>query len=204
MTRPQFETVPLSTPDSETQIYQQTCKQLTLMDTYPAIAPVFQSVEIEINAWHDDRMPADPYGTLQKRSAAALIIDRPTRNDWSKVVLRVMLDAAQEAGVIFDPIDETDPDFSLSDELNSLCKKAITMGRAVRHGQSVYGFTTPEIHALAEQYLHCSANWNSVVRDTQGVISGAVKPAQLVTFTNRPDERWQRTVYDMEGNKIWK
>jgi hypothetical protein len=204
LTRPQFETVPLSTPDSNTRIYQQTCEQLTVMDTYPAIAPVFQSVEIEINAWHDDRMPADHYGTLQKRTAAALIIDRPTRNDWSKVVLRVMLDAAQEAGVLFDPILPKDDNLSLRAELNSLCEKAIEMGRAVRRGQSACGFTTPEIHALAEQYLHCSANWNSVVRDSQGMITGAVKPAKLVTFTNRPDERWQRTVYNMDGHKIWK
>ena len=204
LTRPQFETVPLSTPDSETRVYQQTCEQLKLMDTYPAIAPVFQNVEIEINAWHDDRMPTDRYGTLQKRSGAALIIDRPTRNDWSKVVLRVMLDAAQDAGVIFNPIDETVPDFALRSELNSLCEKAIVMGRAAQSGQSAVGFTTPEIHALAESYLHCSANWNRVIRDGQGMVTGAVKPAKLVTFTNRPDERWQRTVYDMDGNKTWK
>lgn len=204
LTRPQFETVPLSTPDSETRIYRQTCGQLKVMDTYPAIAPVFQSVEIEINAWHDDRMPADRYGTLQKRSGAALIIDRPTHNDWSKVVLRVMLDAAQDAGVVFDPILPKDDHLSLRSELNSQCEKAIVMGRAARNGQSAIGFTTPEIHALAEKYLHCSANWNSVVRDGQGMVTGAVKPAKLVTFTNRPDERWQRTVYDMDGNKTWK
>jgi len=204
LTRPQFETVPFSTPDSETRIYRQTCEQLKVMDTYPAIAPVFQSVEVEINAWHDDRMPADRYGTLQKRSGAALIIDRQTRNDWSKVVLRVMLDAAQDAGVIFDPILPDNGNLSLPAELNSLCEKAIVMGRAARNGQSAIGFTTPEIHALAEKYLHCSANWNSVVRDGQGMVTGAVKPAKLVTFTNRPDERWQRTVYDMDGNKTWK
>ncbi|VEI21321.1 Uncharacterized conserved protein [Serratia plymuthica] len=204
LTRPQFETVPLSTADSHTRIYQQTCEQLTVMDTYPAIAPVFQSVEIEINAWHDDRMPADRYGTPQKRSGAALIIDRPTRNDWSKVVLRVMLDAAQDAGAVFDPILPKDDKLSLPPELNSLCEKAIVMGRAARSGQSAIGFTTPEIHGLAEKYLHCSANWNSVISDGQGMVTGAVKPAKLVTFTNRPDERWQRTVYDMGGNKTWK
>ncbi|MGQ8775842.1 PAAR domain-containing protein [Serratia sp. NA_112.1] len=204
LTRPQFETVPLSTADSHTRIYQQTCEQLTVMDTYPAIAPVFQSVEIEINAWHNDRMPADRYGTPQKRSGAALIIDRPTRNDWSKVVLRVMLDAAQDAGGVFDPIDDSVPDFAIPAELNSLCEKAIVMGRAARSGQSAIGFTTPEIHGLAEKYLHCSANWNSVISDGRGMVTGGVKPAKLVTFTNRPDERWQRTVYDMDGNKTWK
>lgn len=204
LTRPEFETVPLSTPDTETRIYRQTCAQLKAMDSYPAIAPLLNTVEVNADTWHDDRMPPDRYGTLQKRSAAALIIDRPTRNDWSKVVLRVMLDAAQDAGVEFSPILPKDDNLSLRPELNSLCEKAIVMGRAIRSGKSAPGFTTPEILMLAEKYIHCSANWNSVVRDDQGSISGAVKPAKLVTFTNRPDERWQRTVYDMDGNKTWK
>ena len=204
LTRPQFETVPLSTSDTKTRIYQHTGEQLSAMDSYPAIAPLLQSVEINIETWHDARMPADRYGTLQKRSGAAAVIDRPTRNDWSKVVLRVMLDAAQDAGVVFDPILPKDDSLSLRPELNSLCEKAIVMGRAARNGQSATGFTIPEIEMLAGQYLHCSANWNGVVRDDHGIVFGAVKPAKLVTFTNRPDERWQRTVYDMDGNKIWK
>ncbi|MBW1253946.1 phospholipase effector Tle1 domain-containing protein [Pantoea allii] len=204
LTRPDFETVPLSTPDTETRIYQQTCGELTAMDGYPAIAPLLNAVEVNVDTWHDDRLPADRYGSLQKRSGAALVIDRPTRNDWSKVVLRVMLDAAQDAGVEFSPILPKDDNLSLRPELNSLCEKAIVMGRAIRSGKSAPGFTTPEILMLAEKYIHCSANWNSVVRDGRGSISGAVRPAKLVTFTNRPDERWQRTVYNMDGNKIWK
>ncbi len=204
LTRPEFETVPLSTPDTETRIYRQTCAQLKAMDSYPAITPLLNTVEVNVDTWHDDRMPPDRYGTLQKRSAAALIIDRPTRNDWSKVVLRVMLDAAQDAGVEFSPILPKDDNLSLRPELNSLCEKAIAMGRAIRSGKSAPGFTTPEILMLAKKYIHCSANWNSVVRDDQGSINGAVKPAKLVMFTNRPDESWQRTVYDMDGNKTWK
>ncbi|MEG1212322.1 MAG: DUF2235 domain-containing protein [Leclercia sp.] len=204
LTRPEFETVPLSTLDAETRIYQRTCAKLKAMDGYPAIEPVLNAVEVNVDTWHDDRMPADRYGALQKRSGAALVIDRPTRNDWSKVVLRVMLDAAQDAGVVFAPILPKDDNLSFRTELNSLCEKAIVMGRAVRNGQSATGFTTPEILIVAEKYIHCSANWNSVVRDDQGIINGAVRPAKLVTFTNRPDERWQRTVYDMDGNKIWK
>lgn len=204
LTRPEFETVPITTPDTETRIFRQTCAQLKTMDGYPAIAPLLNAVKVNADVWHDDRMPADRYGTLQKRSGAALVIDRLTRNDWSKVVLRVMLDAAQDAGVVFEPVDETNPDFALGAEMSGLSEKAIVMGRAVRNSQSASGFTTLEILMLAEKYIHCSANWNGVVRDDQGMISGAVRPAQLVTFTNRPDERWQRTVYDMDGNKIWK
>lgn len=204
LTRPRFETVPVSTPDADTRIYQQACTELNAMDDYPAIAPILNAVTLYVDTWHDDRMPADRYGTLQKRSGAAAVIDRPTRNDWSKVVLRVMLDAAQDAGVVFEPIDESVPDFALRADLNALCEKAKMMGRAIRKGQLVSGFTTGEIEMLAEKYLHCSANWNSVVRDGQGMVTGAVSPMKLVTFTNRPDERWQRTIYDMDGNKLWK
>lgn len=204
LTRPEFETVPLSTPDTETRIYRQIRTQLKAMDSYPAISPLLNAVVVDADTWYDDRLATDRYGTQQKRSGAALVIDRPTRNDWSKVVLRVMLDAAQDAGAVFDPIRDTNAELKLRRELNSLCEKAIVMGRAIRSGKSAPGFTTSEILMLAEKYIHCSANWNSVVRGGQGMISGAVKPAKLVTFTNRPDERWQRTVYDMDGNKIWK
>ncbi|WP_455810595.1 phospholipase effector Tle1 domain-containing protein [Pseudomonas graminis] len=200
LTRPQYETVPVSVSDKETKTYRFTRAMFRTLQHFPAIAPLLQSNTIKLRAWHDDRMPADRYGTLQKRSGAALTLERPTRNDWSKVALRVMIDAAQDAGVVFEPILLKDDNLSLPAELNSLCEKAIIMGRAVCNGQSVSGFTTQEINALAGKYLHCSANWNSVIQDGQGRIIGAVKPAKLVTFTNRPDDRWQRTTYDMDGN----
>lgn len=44
------------------------------MDGYPAIALLLNAVEVSVDTWHDDRMPADRYGTLQKRSGAALVI----------------------------------------------------------------------------------------------------------------------------------
>ena len=204
LTRPQFETVQASVSDKETATYRHAGAQLGIMTRYPAIAPLLEGNVIKLRAWHDDRMPADRYGMLQKRSGAALILERPTRNDWSKVALRVMIDAAQDAGVVFEPILPKDDNLSLPTELNGLYKKAIMMGRAVRNGQSVSEYTTGEITALAGKYLHCSAHWNSVIRDSQGRITGAVEPAKLVTFTNRPDERWQRTIYDMDGNRIWK
>ncbi|MBP2155062.1 phospholipase effector Tle1 domain-containing protein [Erwinia rhapontici] len=204
LTRPQFETVQASVSDKETATYRHAGAQFGIMMRYPAIAPLLEGNVIKLRAWHDDRMPADRYGMLQKRSGAALILERPTRNDWSKVALRVMIDAAQDAGVVFEPILPKDDNLSLPTELKELYKKAIVMGRAVRNGQLVSEFTIAEITALAGKYLHCSANWNSVMRDSQGRITGAVKPAKLVTFTNRPDERWQRTIYDMDGNRIWK
>lgn len=42
---------------------------------------------------------------MQKRSFAALTLrERTVRNDGARVVLRVMLETAQAAGVVFDPI----------------------------------------------------------------------------------------------------
>jgi len=204
LTRPQFETVPFSTDDKQTKVYQQTVQQLKEMNQFPAINSICQNVEIDVKTWHDDRMPADHYGRLQKRSAAALTLERTTYNDWSKVPLRVMLDAAQEAGVKFDPVDESVPDFALPEELNYLSEKALRLGRAVRSGDTKYVFVSPKLNVLAKKYLHCSANWNSVIKDEQGLPIGAVKPAKIVTFTNRPDEQWHRTVYNMDGKKIWK
>ena len=55
LTRPEFETVPLSTPDLETRVYQQACAQLKEMDGYPAIAPLLNAVEVNVDTWHDDR-----------------------------------------------------------------------------------------------------------------------------------------------------
>ena len=69
-------------------------------------------------------MPADRYGTLQKRSGAALVINRPTFNDWSKVVLRVMLDAEPGMpGRCLEPIRDTNAHLKRRQELNGLCVK---------------------------------------------------------------------------------
>lgn len=204
LTRPQFETIERSRSDTETLIYQQAREQLCTMNTYPTIAPLLHAAEVNIDVWHDARMPYDQYSTPQKRSGAAVVIDRLVHNDWSRVVLRVMLDAAKDAGVIFDPIQDTNVELEVRSELKSLCKKAIAMGRATRYGQKIFGFTTTETEILAEKYIHCSANWNSVIRDGKGSIVGGVRPIELVSFTNRPDKCWQRTTYDMNRNKVWK
>lgn len=76
------------------------------------------------------------------------------------------------------------------------------MGRAIRTSLPVDGFTAAEIHCLAEKYIHCPANWDAVVKDEQGRLTGAVRPAKWVTFINRPNERWHKTVYDMDGKKV--
>jgi hypothetical protein len=204
MSRPLVETVPLIQPGEETRVYQQTLAEREMLKLAPTIAPMMHTNKIAPETWYDDRMPQDRYGSFQKRSFAALLLkDRVVKNDWSRVILRVMLDAAQEAGAIFEPIRETNTELRIPDELISFCKKAINVGKATRMGSTTQGFTTDEIDLIAREYIHCSANWNAVETDISGAIKGGTSPAEIIGFTGRPDENWRRTVYNMDGKKIW-
>ena len=57
------------------------------------------------------------------------------------------------------------------------------------------------IDIVAKNYIHTSANWNSVMIDSKGSILGGASPSETIGFVNRPDERWRRTVYNMDGKK---
>ncbi|MCX8961125.1 DUF2235 domain-containing protein [Erwinia psidii] len=202
LTRPQFVTVPLDQDDQQTEIYRLAGEELEALRGYPASAWLIANNPTQLLSWHDDRMPTDHYGTMQKRSAAAVIMRRWVRNDWAKVALRVMLDAASEAGAIFSPVGPSVAELTLPAELESLCEKAVELGRAARTGREVVGFTTQELNLLAAEYLHCSANWNEVVTNNDGSVTRAVRAGKRVAFTNRPDQRWQRTVYASDGRKM--
>ncbi|XIC79460.1 DUF2235 domain-containing protein [Edwardsiella piscicida] len=203
LTRPATETVPYSQPGEKTQAYWQAVAQLQTLDKSPCLAPLLRTNDISAETWYDDRLPPDRYGQMQKRSFAALTLrERIVRNDWSRVVLRVMLDAAQEAGVVFDPIRATNHELHLPDELSSLCDKALTMGKAARSGQTPPAFSQDELDVIAQKYIHCSANWNVIVVNTDGFIHGGASPSELIGFINRPDEQWKRSVYSMDGKKV--
>jgi len=203
LTRPATETVPYSQPGEKTQAYRQAVAQLQMLDKSPCLAPLLRTNEISAETWHDDRLPPDRYGQMQKRSFAALTLrERTVRNDWSRVALRVMLEAAREAGVVFEPVDPANPNMVLSDELSSLCDKTLAMGKAARRGQTPPAFSQDELDVIAERYIHCSANWNAIVVNTDGFIHGGASPSELIGFINRPDEQWKRSVYSMDGKKV--
>lgn len=202
LTRPNTQTVPLSQPDNETRLYKQVYAQLSQLNTFPALAPLLRNHRVSAETWFDDRMPADRYGQMQKRSYAALTLrERVVRNDWARIALRVMLEAAQSAGALFNEIQEDD-DFTLSSDLIPLCEKALAMGKAARTWQIPPTFTEEELAILAGKYIHCSANWNVIVASGGGAIQGGASPAELISFVNRPDEQWKRTVYTMDGKKV--
>lgn len=203
LTRPATETVPYSQPGEKTQAYRQAVAQLQTLDKSPCLAPLLRTNDISAETWHDDRLPPDRYGQMQKRSFAALTMrGRTVRNDWSRVALRVMLEAAQEAGVVFAPILSKDKELAIPDELVPLWDKALAMGKTARSGQTAPAFSQDELDVIAEKYIHCSANWNAIVVNTDGLIHGGASPSELIGFINRPDEQWKRSVYSMDGKKV--
>lgn len=202
LTRPETDTIPLRQPGEQTRGYHQATRQMAKLDSFPAVAPILRTSEISVETWFDDRMPPDRYGEPQKRSYAAMTLrNRVIKNGWSKVTLRVMYAAAQEAGVMLDDIQEDD-DFNLPDELKPLCDKAVAMGKAVRSGQSSGTFSQDEIDTIARRYIHCSANWNAIIADMKGYTQGGASAAEIIGFLDRPDENWQRTVYNIDGKKV--
>lgn len=183
LTRPATETIPYSQPGEKTQSYKKTLAQLQTLDTSSCLAPLLRTNEISAETWSDDRLPPDRYGQLQKRSYSALTMrGRSVRNDWSRVALRVMLEAAQEAGGVFDPILNKDEELSIPGDLVPLWDKALTMGKAVRRWQIPQTFNQDELDVIAKKYIHCSANWNAIVVNTNGLIVGGGIPLRADWF----------------------
>lgn len=201
LTRPVFETVLMDTPLNKTRVYQQASQELTRLSRYSNIAPMMAHMQKRVLLWADERAPQHPQRGMQKRAAAAGTGKRVVTNDWSKVCLRVMIDAAKDAHIVFNSMDETEPDMALPSEINLLCEKAIIQGRAIRSGMAVSVFTSDEIVLIAK-YNHCSANWNSVVMNDSGAVTGAVQPSELIGFVNRPNTNWIRTVFDLYGRNV--
>ncbi|HED5889161.1 TPA: hypothetical protein R5S02_004406 [Salmonella enterica] len=170
------------------------------MEKSPAIAPILRTNDVSVRVWSNDQVPPDRSGKPQKRTFAALTMcKRQVKNNWSAVVFQVMKEAATEAGCVFLPVRDNRA-LAIPDILQPFCDKALSMGKAARDGQVVIGFTTDELDILAKEYIHSSANWNSIKTDSNNVISGGTEVLKLI-FANRPDERWLRTIYDMDGNQ---
>ncbi|MCU6284945.1 DUF2235 domain-containing protein, partial [Enterobacter cloacae] len=201
LTRPRVETLPYNQPGTQSHVYQQTMAQLRVLEHSPAIMPVIRTSAITPDVWEDDFAPPDRYSQPQKRAFAALTLrHRTVLFDWSKVALRVMVDAAVEAGALFADVDIIKR-HALPDELKPLSDRAREMGKAARQQRSVTGFTPDEVDIIARKYIHCSAHWNAVELKPSGELQGGASTSETIGFVNRPDENWIRTIYDMDGNK---
>ncbi|WP_333495548.1 type VI secretion system tube protein TssD [Kluyvera sp. CHPC 1.251] len=201
LTRPLMETLPADQSKGRSRVYRQTIAQLPILERSTTIAPLIRTNNITPEVWEDELAPSDRYGQMQKRSFAALTLrQRIVKHDWSMVTLRVMIDAAKEAGVLFDDV-ERKKGMELPAALDAFCQKAIAMGKAARTRTPATQFSSEEIDIIAELYTHCSANWNAVAVNLDGNITGGAAVSESVSFVNRPDEDWIRTVYNMDGVK---
>lgn len=201
LTRPLVEILPHNQPDAQSHVYRQTMAQLCVLEHSPAIMPIIRTNAIAPEAWQDDLAPADRYSQPQKRTFAALTLrHRTVSYDWSKVALRVMVDAAVDAGALFADVDKV-RGHALPDELKPFCEHAREMGKAARQHAAVNGFSPEDVDLIAENYVHCSAHWNAVVLRQNGELQGGTSASETIGFVNRPDENWIRTIYNMDGKK---
>lgn len=215
LTMPDFEVIPESAEETQTAVYRQAEKMRLKLTSLPALKYLMPHGEVETKmiSWPLVNQNKARAFIFEKNAGAAVFMTRrAVPNDWEKVCMRVMLDAAQDAGVLFRDIDPQNPDTALPAELVPLCDKAIAQGRAVRRGAEPAGFTADEMRTIG-RYLHCSANWN-----IDSDLSLWVSPSSGEVFLRNhyapidqrsfvwamaPGKGWVRTVWRMDDQQQW-
>ena len=215
LTMPDFEVIPESTDETQTAVYRQAEKMRKALTSLPALKYLMPHGEVETKmiSWPlVNRDKARAFIFEKKAGAAVFMTRRAVPNDWEKVCMRVMRDAAQDAGVIFGDIDPQNPDTALPAELVSLCDKAIVQGRTVRQGGEPESFSADAMRIIG-RYLHCSANWN-IDSDLSLWVSPSSGEVFLRNHYAPTDERsfvwamapgkgWVRTVWRMDDQQQW-
>ncbi|PHM37767.1 hypothetical protein Xmau_03729 [Xenorhabdus mauleonii] len=202
ITRPEIATVDESIPDNATSVYKKAQKELEQLKQYPTIAPLLIGNHVRVETWQNPYFyPRNDKEMFKKQVSAAAVLSREITHDWSKVVMQVMQDAAQEAGIIFDKPKKNLEYYQLSPKLQPLADKAIAQGRAIRQGQPPVPFTEKELTLIQSKYVHCSANWNAV-KLKEEKIQGGVYAVELFSFVNRPCEKWHRAVFDITRKEV--
>ncbi|EOV0828156.1 DUF2235 domain-containing protein, partial [Cronobacter sakazakii] len=186
----------------KTNAYNKAKDEIPKLEKCPNLRPLMVNGEVKTETWYDYLVNHDKNktGVREKRVGAAVTLKRIVPNDWSKVSLRVMIDAAKEAGVDIKEILPKDKNLTLPKELEALSHKAIVQAQSVRCGCASEPFTLSEIQLIGK-YIHCSANWNPVEFKTVWLdgkkikrIYGAVNAVELIGFLSRPDTGWTRAV----------
>ncbi|MEB0044686.1 MULTISPECIES: PAAR domain-containing protein [unclassified Pseudomonas] len=103
-----------------------------------------------------------------KRVYAALQLKRPIRGELSRVYLRVMYELAKQVGVRFDHLEDSEPRYVVSSELQALCDRFVA---------GDYSTTPAEEQLLKLRYIHTSANWNPPTK-----LQGSTPRTGLVYF----------------------
>ncbi len=215
LTMPDFEVTRDSADEMKTEVYHQTEKMRQTLSSLPALKYLMPHGEVvtKMISWSlVNQNKARAFVFEKKVGASVFMTRRAVPNDWEKVCMRVMLDAAQDAGVMFAPILNSDKELALPSELLPLCDKAIGQGRAVRRGAEPEGFTAEEMQTIG-RYLHCSANWN-IDSDLSLWVSPSSGEVFLRNHYAPTDERsfvwamapgkgWMRTVWRMDDQQQW-
>lgn len=215
LTMPDFEVVSEDVDEKQTKVYQQTELRRERLFALPALKYILPhgKVETRVVSWHLVNPNKARASIFEKKVGAAVFFERHAiPNDWEKVCMRVMLDAAEEAGVLFVPILSSDNELKISPELTLLCAKAIAQGRAVRCGKKPLSFTQEEMQVIGK-YMHCSANWNIDsdrslwVNPKNGEIFLPSKIAAMderpFVWANAPGDGWIRSVWKMDDQQQW-
>ncbi|EHR8987885.1 DUF2235 domain-containing protein [Escherichia coli] len=216
LTMPDFEVTRDSVDEMQTEVYRQAEKMRQALYSLPALKYLMPHGEVETKmiSWPLVNQNKARASIFEKKvGAAVFMMRRAVPNDWEKVSLRVMLDAAQEAGVMFAPIlINSNKDLALPSELLPLCNKAIAQGRAVRRGAEPEGFTAEEMRIIG-RYLHCSANWNIDsdlslwVSPSSGEVflrnNYAPTDERSFVWPMAPGKGWVRTVWRMDDQQQW-
>lgn len=209
---PKFEIVSDDTRETDTRVYRTAEKARELLESLPALKHIlpYGKITTKVRSVGVINNNLRRAGLIQKQVGAAVFFERRAiPHEWASVCLRVMMDAAQEAGVIFAPIDPQNPDMKLPSELTPLADKAIEQGKAVRLGQMPQAFTEEELLLLGK-YTHCSAKWNIEsdrnlwVEPKTGEIfihRFGPKEDKAFLFANKPSDHWVRSVWYMDDQQ---
>ncbi|HFS3199944.1 TPA: DUF2235 domain-containing protein [Escherichia coli] len=215
LTMPDFEVTRDSADEMQTEVYRKAEKMRQVLYLLPALKYLMPHGEVETKmiSWPLVNQNKARASIFEKKVGAAVFMTRrDVPNDWEKVSLRVMLDAAQDAGAVFTPILSSNKELALPSELLPLCDKAIAQGRAVRRGAEPEGFTAEDMRTIG-RYLHCSANWNIDsdlslwVSPSSGEVflrnNYAPTDERSFVWPMAPGKGWVRTVWRMDDQQQW-
>lgn len=212
ITCPQFETVSDDTREINTRVYRRAEQAREQLITLPAFRLLVPHCKITTKTYSVGIVSSQSRrsGMIEKQVGAAVFLERTAiPNDWAKVSLRVMLDAAQEAGAVFSPIDPENPDTKLPAELICLADKAVAQGKAVRLGRTPQPFTHDDLLTIG-RYIHCLANWNIesdrnlwVDPESGEIFIHRFGPKEDKAFVcpNKPADGWVRSVWYMDDQQ---
>ncbi|MEQ1975505.1 DUF2235 domain-containing protein [Xenorhabdus sp. SGI240] len=185
--------------DNNLHVYKNTQKELEQLKKSQTIGSLVTDEKVKLITWRDESSEYAKRSGSTKVIAAA-VLTRTIQNDWSKVGMLVMQDAAEEAGLVFNQPDDKDKNYQIPAELQAITKKAIAQGLAIRQGQKPEPFTQEELTLIGSKYTHFSANWNNT-KTKDNNIQGDIFPAEIA-YANRPNSDWRRTIFDNNGKDI--